>query len=326
MKSINILFYSDSVIFNHRPYANKIEALIKNITTTIGESESKLIFDIRFIDRGILDCIESIVSGLIEPKNIIAIDFNVTYNEVKKIDTEYCNTIIKVLKQLTCLREIGIQTVDRLLDVYNYVILESKITKMELRQWSYSYHTDHIKCISDVLKLAGNKSSIKTLEIDYEEWYEVKMILDSYPALEEYEIGIKNSRHLKSLCDDKEVCPNLRKIRKGWGTCTLDVMESIVKWSRLSDQMKTISFNNATFNTDALRYLLADIESSVDRTHIECFVTENCRQNVNAVNYIQNIQGILEKRRKAIKLIILLKDKNLSPYVINSVIVRLLCL
>jgi hypothetical protein len=328
-----IIFRTLEIYFDKIKYEYTDNNWIAAVINKMGESQTNIAIQIHVPDNRTLKCIRLITSELKRHENVVKLDFLV--NEKESVGDLHCSAFIELMKQMINLRTVIIQSREEMSDIYKYIILGGNITDLYILHTSgdpeYIYNNG-IKVISETFKLVGQKyihdiddsikyalkfrqppislpsviynNKIRRLCVNGAKLVELKMILDSYPSLEEFELEITHFFQLNTLLsENKTMCPNLRTVHLTWGTCSLVMMKTIVKWSRNNDHMKTLTFHRVEFQLGALEYLLDDINSAEgNRTHIEEFVTTRCISDV--IQDQQNtIKRILKDRKTAVALV-----------------------
>lgn len=323
-------------------------------------SEFDLSFDIVSPNQKTTRCINMITQRLMQKnksERITAISFHVEKKE--EISTEYCDAVLALIKQVTNVREVGIQANSNFSDIYKYIILGSKIRSLKIMERSLVVDNNIMRgfaSISDVFKLIGKgkkyddiDDSIKyalkgrrttTLslpDITYKKpscidtiscnitgaWDGLKLIFDNYPLIEEFRTS--KWEFVEKLSTGQTSCPNLRKIIIYSLFFSLDNAETIVKWSRLNKLMKTISFYYIDPDPGALKYLLDDINSPPgNRTHIEDFLVKRYHDTLEFTKQVNTIKQILKDRKEAFELALIGNRLKFQPTQNYSLILSLL--
>lgn len=291
-----------------------IEKIQISITSVIS-------IQISFLTDEAINCIEKL--GLELDKFAIGgsvnkIDFSIKKSEINKVNVEHCKKIISMLSKLVNVKTISIHPSERLSAIYEYIILESRVTELDIVSYD-DYDTNDKRngmvCISNTFKLAGNKSSIRRIEFVGASWGHVKEILGSYPQLEELVIHGRDFHLLEKLTEEenKKVCPNLKKVIIGWGLFSASQMRTVIEWSRNNDHMKTLLFNRVEFQPGALECLLDDINQG-KMSHIGEFITANCTPDAikEPPNTMYTIKRTLERRKAGVLLSSISKRKGLG--------------
>lgn len=315
MDVINIQFYKDRIHSMQRRYAYEDDWIAPINTRIRKPGISTINIEIIYLnEKRTIECINELGTQLDVVESIKKFKFNVQETEINKVNVEFCNNVISLIGKLVNLNTIEIRTGEQLRAIYEYIILESKITKLEIDIY-YDYKDDKngVVCISNIFKLAGNNSCIRIMEFVGSSWYVVKEICGSYPQLEELVIHERNFYYLEELSKDenKTVCPNLKKISIGWGIFSLSHMRTVIKWSKNNDHMKTLSFNNVDFAGDALECLLDDINKG-SMSRIGEFITTSCMPDAVANPTMYTIKRELEKRKTGVLVMSISERKGLG--------------
>ena len=201
MGVININFYEDIIHSMNRRYTYEDDWISPIKTKTQKSGISTINIEIIYLNEKTIECINELGSKLNVVENITKFKFTVHETEINKVNVAFCNALISLIRKLVNLHRIEIRTSEQLRAIYEYIILESKIIRLEIDIYDDYEYKNGVVCISNIFKIAGNNSCIRIMEFIGARWKETAEILESYPQLEELVIHRRNFYHLEKLSE-----------------------------------------------------------------------------------------------------------------------------